>query len=72
MTTCLKYCVPLAAVCFVGAMIWKLNDWPSVNNAARLNGATLADVREDWVLRPTVVPAAETNNHLSAVQEVNR
>ena len=26
MTTCLKYCVPLAAICFVGAMLWKLND----------------------------------------------
>lgn len=30
LTTCLKYCVPLAAVCFLGAVTWQLNDWPSI------------------------------------------
>ena len=71
MATCLKYCVPLAAICFVGAMIWKLNAWPTVNNLARLNNQTLADVREDWVLQPASIPAANvTDTHLSAAQEV--
>jgi hypothetical protein len=59
MTTCLKYCVPLASICFVGAMLWKLNDWPSVNNVARLHGQTLADVREDWVLPQPAGRSAE-------------
>src|SRR5262249_451971 len=52
MTTCLKYCVPLAAICFVGAMIWKLNDWPSVHDfAPQAFGYRFADVREDWGLQ---------------------
>lgn len=59
MTTCLKYCVPLAAICFVGAMLWKLNEWPSINGVARLDGKTLADVREDWVLEKVVKAGTE-------------
>src|SRR4051812_47158670 len=51
MTTCLKYCVPLAAIFFVGAMIWKLNGWLSPHDfAPRTGGRTFAEVREDWVL----------------------
>jgi NADH-quinone oxidoreductase subunit H len=51
MTTCLKYCVPLAAFCFVGAMIWKLNGWWTVHEyAPQTYGYRFADVREDWVL----------------------
>ncbi|QDU28482.1 NADH-quinone oxidoreductase subunit H [Anatilimnocola aggregata] len=30
LTTCLKYCVPLAAFCFLGAVTWQLNAWPSI------------------------------------------
>ncbi len=60
MTTCLKYCVPLAAFFFFGAMAWKLLEWPSLNNVARHHGQTLADVRENWVLEkePEPVPAS--------------
>src|SRR6185436_19365389 len=29
MTTCLKYCVPLAAICFVGVVGWQLGELPS-------------------------------------------
>ena len=29
MTTCLKYCVPLAAICFVGAMLWQAGRDPA-------------------------------------------
>ena len=66
MTTCLKYCVPLAAVFFVGAMFWKLSGTRFINDIARHrtpanpNGQTLADVRENWVLfneKPAPQPA---------------
>ena len=50
MTTCLKYCVPLAAICFVGAMVWKLNGWPTIHNAPLTMGRPFGDVRESWVL----------------------
>jgi NADH-quinone oxidoreductase subunit H len=50
MTTCLKYCVPLAAICFVGAMAWKLYEVPFINDLAPYRGRTLAEVRENWVL----------------------
>jgi NADH-quinone oxidoreductase subunit H len=33
LTTCLKYCVPLAAVCFIGALGWQLYEAPSINEA---------------------------------------
>jgi NADH-quinone oxidoreductase subunit H len=59
-TTCLKYCVPLAAICFVGALIWKLNDWVSVHDfAPQTFGYRFADVRENWVLEKPVA-AVET------------
>lgn len=50
MTTCLKYCVPLAAIFFVGALLWKLNEIPFLNDLAPHQGKHLADVRESWVL----------------------
>ena len=55
MTTCLKYCVPLAAIFFVGALLWKLNEVPFINDIAPLQGRHLADVRENWVLAPNAV-----------------
>ena len=42
MATCLKYCVPIAAVCFVGAMTWETLDLPSLNTNNRY------EVHEDW------------------------
>jgi NADH-quinone oxidoreductase subunit H len=48
MTTCLKYCVPLAAICFVGAMVWKINGWWSMHD---YSPRSFAEVREEWVLR---------------------
>jgi NADH-quinone oxidoreductase subunit H len=51
MTTCLKYCVPLAAFCFVGAMLWKVYDAPSPHDLAPYTlGRTFAETRENWVL----------------------
>jgi NADH-quinone oxidoreductase subunit H len=65
MTTCLKYCVPLAAICFVGAMVWKLNDWPSPHNFARDTlGYAFADIRERWVYH-----ALDTGKPVASDQE---
>ena len=51
MTTCLKYCVPLAAFCFVGAMLWKVADLPSPHDLHRYTvGRSFAETRENWVL----------------------
>ena len=68
MTTCLKYCVPLASIFFVGAMVWKLNAWWSIHDYAKtFAGRSFAETREAWVLaQPRVTdaaPAAETAPH---------
>jgi hypothetical protein len=54
--------LPLASICFVGAMLWKLYEVPFINDVAPLHNRTLADVRENWVLEaPEAVAApAET------------
>jgi NADH-quinone oxidoreductase subunit H len=51
MTTCLKYCVPLAAVGFLGAVGWQLLELPSVSNLAPVTESGRGGVREVWVLR---------------------
>jgi NADH-quinone oxidoreductase subunit H len=59
MTTCLKYCVPLAAFCFVGAVLWKVSDLPSPHDLAPYTwGRTFAETRENWVLAQGAEPAA--------------
>ncbi|MBC7856814.1 MAG: NADH-quinone oxidoreductase subunit H, partial [Pirellulaceae bacterium] len=55
MTVCLKYCVPLAAIFFIGALLWKLYEVPFVNDLAPHQGKHLADVRESWVLERNAV-----------------
>jgi NADH-quinone oxidoreductase subunit H len=58
MTTCLKYCVPLAAFCFVFAMLWKVNGvWSPHDMAKSTWGRTFAETRENWVLAKTPVAA---------------
>ncbi len=54
-TTCLKYCVPIAAVCFLGALVWEAMDIPSPNNLNLMSGRPSSTVREHWVLpqKPT-------------------
>ncbi len=59
MTVCLKYCVPLAAIFFIGAVVWKLAfPFPFINDIAPLHGRRLANVREGWVLAPNAVGEA--------------
>jgi len=48
-TTCLKYCVPIVSVCFVGALAWTAAGWPSVNDFAPPEGHR-GNIREGWVV----------------------
>ena len=57
MTTCLKYCVPLAAVCFVLVLVWEVLDVPSPNDYGRPHG----EVREAWV-EESAPPAPEVDS----------
>lgn len=75
MTTCLKYCVPLAAFCFVGSMIWQLNEWPSANDIVPVHPQGKAAIREAWVLEQPVAvrPPVEKNaGDVAVAQEVVR
>jgi NADH-quinone oxidoreductase subunit H len=54
MTTCLKYCVPLAAFCFIGVVVWQLMGWPFLNDIAPAYKHGPATVRESWVLADQV------------------
>jgi NADH-quinone oxidoreductase subunit H len=47
-TTCLKYCVPLAALCFLGAVAFKISGFWSPNDLAPVQPR--AEIREGWVL----------------------
>lgn len=51
MTTCLKYCVPLAAICFVGAVAWQLLGIPGLNDLFPVTPSGVGGVRETWVLQ---------------------
>lgn len=67
LTTCLKYCVPLAAACFVGAMLWQLLEAPSLNDLAPVKGGKAA-VRETWISDRAQEPTVPAK---SAVKEVS-
>lgn len=50
MTTCLKYCVPLAAVGFLGALCWRVAELPTpANLLPDPIGINRSEVREAWV-----------------------
>ena len=57
-TTCLKYCVPIAAICFLGALAWEAFDMPSPNNLDLMTNQPKSTVRENWVV-PTKKLSAE-------------
>ena len=50
-TTCLKYCVPVAAFCFIGALSWQLFALPSPNDLMPVTPAGKAGVHEPWAAR---------------------
>ena len=66
-TMCWKYCVPLAAIGFVGLLFWQYTQLWSPNDIAPPNGRSRGAVREHWA-RPMAVadPAAEES------QQANR
>ena len=49
-TTCLKYCVPIAAICFLGALAWEAFDIPSPNDLDLMSSQPKSTVRENWVV----------------------
>lgn len=51
MTTCLKYCVPLAAFCFIGAIGYRLSGLPTGNDLAPLRREGMAAERETWLIQ---------------------
>jgi NADH-quinone oxidoreductase subunit H len=62
MTMCLKYCVPLAAICFIGVLGWQVAGLPSPNNLLPVDGLGRAAVRETWAARTKpsgVLPSSE-------------
>jgi len=66
MTTCLKYCVPLAAICFLGALTWHLTGAPGLNDLAPVTPSGAAGVRERWVLQAEA--AEQAAEQAAAVQ----
>jgi NADH-quinone oxidoreductase subunit H len=60
-TTCLKYCVPIAAIAFLGATWWQYQ-WP--NGLVIGQSAAAYGVREQWPSAAT--PAAKPANESSA------
>ncbi|MCA9226860.1 MAG: NADH-quinone oxidoreductase subunit NuoH [Planctomycetales bacterium] len=52
-TTCLKYCVPLAAVCFVFVVLWQVAEIPFLNDAMPVRAAV--EVVEDGETGPDIV-----------------
>lgn len=59
-TVCLKYCVPIAAVCFLGATMWQFI-WP--NGLILKNSPSVYQLRENWPQVPAAAaPAAVASN----------
>jgi NADH-quinone oxidoreductase subunit H len=54
-TTCLKYCVPIAAVCFLGATWWQFM-WP--NGLVFKTPIAAYELRENWPATPPTNPPA--------------
>jgi NADH-quinone oxidoreductase subunit H len=54
-TMCWKYCVPIAAVCFVGALGWQSYDLPHMLPRTQLR----TSVRESWTQALLVAPASQ-------------
>lgn len=59
-TVCLKYCVPIAAVCFLGATMWQFM-WP--NGLLIKNSPAVYQLRENWPVAPAAAaPATVASN----------
>ena len=71
MTTCLKYCTPIAAVMFAGAMLWKITLPGGLMPGVGRPGG---EIREGWLEGPggraAAKPAAEDQKVARAPREV--
>ena len=66
-TTCLKYCVPIAAICFLGALTWEALDIPSPNDLDLMTSQPKSTVRENWVIPARKVTSEnKTTSHQPA------
>lgn len=86
MTTCLKYCVPISAFCFVGVLFWQLLGGWSLNYAIQNDWASpyksRAEVREAWVVEkpapvtpPTTAgddPTTSTSDDVASAKRATR
>lgn len=66
MTTCLKYCTPLAAVCFLGALGWQtglfgLASGPLWSPNQLMAVKQRGEYRESWVLKAESASAADSS-----------
>ena len=59
MTTCLKYCTPLAAICFLLATLWTLSGVPFINDIAP-RGVETATAEPEEPPAPPAVAALDT------------
>jgi NADH-quinone oxidoreductase subunit H len=56
MKTCLKYCTPIAAAMFLGAMVWK---YELPGGLGILRSTPMAEVREGWLADGAQVPSTK-------------
>ncbi len=56
-TMCWKYCVPIAAICFVGVLAWQYYDIPFINDLAPWQPRY--ELREHWLATPAVQGGGE-------------
>ncbi len=63
MATCLKYCVPLSAFFFLGAMLWAVLNLPTGHD---LFGQPMGEVREVWRLQEMKAAQAEAGDEAAA------
>lgn len=73
MTTCLKYCVPLAAFCFLGATWWQLMGFSFINDIAPSGNFKRAAIRENWVYAAAAeAEAAKAAREVPPAQEMDQ
>lgn len=70
-TMCLKYCTPIAAAMFLGAMLWKFYDWPTLaDNPLYQTNHQASKVREPWT-RKVSKEIDNESNEISSHQKLS-
>ena len=68
MTTCLKYCVPISAFCFLFALGWRIADLPTGADVPVV-GIVRAEVREAWVVEAAATEQAKADAAKQAAEQ---